>query len=77
MTPTGYATLASLFTASYFEPLSYDLDVLLHDTLFDLDVILNLPPTGLPLYIGTQQVQKVYVGNNEVIHMYLGSTKIY
>ena len=33
--------------------------------------------TGLPLYIGSQQVQKVYVGNNEVIHMYLGSTKIY
>lgn len=33
--------------------------------------------TGLPLYIGSQQVQKLYIGNQEVLHLYKGSTQIF
>ena len=76
MTPAGYNALASLFTSSVFEQLPYDLDVILIDNLFDLDVILNIS-SGLPIYIGSQQVQKMYIGSQEVVHLYKGTTQIF
>lgn len=33
--------------------------------------------TGLPLYVGDKQAQKLFIGSQEVIHLYQGNSKIF